>query len=245
MDSHVSEWPAVVVCESDTSTLESICDRLTADRFNALPAPSAADALRFCRYNEPHLMLLDMTLGDSTGLEVLREIRQADGIAARFDPRLPIIALGGRVDDVERARVLEEGADDFLSKPASYEELRARIIAVLRRSEGRGESPVRVGDLVIDPARRTVHVDGREVHVTKKEFTLLRMLATDPTRVFSKDELLAAIWKLKRSPGATRTVDSHSSRLRRKLDPDHRRYVVNCWGIGYSLVSVDSPAVVS
>ena len=88
---------------------------------------------------------------------------------------------------------------------------------------------------MVDPLRRRVTVGEREVPLAKKEFTLLRVLASDPTRVFSKEELLRGVWGY-RSPGKTRTLDSHASRLRRKLDPEHSRYVVNCWGIGYRLV---------
>jgi two-component system phosphate regulon response regulator PhoB len=104
--------------------LESLCDHLTADRFNVLAAPTASDALRHCRYHDPDLMLLDMALPDASGLDVMREIRQADGATTRFDPQLPIIVVSGRTADTDRVRGLEEGADDYPSKPASYEELR-------------------------------------------------------------------------------------------------------------------------
>jgi DNA-binding response OmpR family regulator len=89
---------------------------------------------------------------------------------------------------------------------------------------------------VVDPARRKVKVGEREVHLAKKEFTLLRVLVSEPTRVFSKDELLWEVWGTKAPGGRTRTLDSHASRLRRKLDPEHQKYVVNCWGIGYRLI---------
>jgi hypothetical protein len=118
---------------------------------------------------------------------------------------------------------------EHVTKPFTYPELRARIKAVLRRRESRRDGPSRVGDLTIDPVRRRVAVGDREVALAKKEFTLLRALATDPTRVFSKEELLREVWGF-RSPGRTRTLDSHASRLRRKLDPEHSRYVINCWG---------------
>lgn len=120
-------------------------------------------------------------------------------------------------------------------KPFSYSELRARIGAVLRRRANRREGPRRVGDLTIDPVRRRVTVGERPVPLAKKEFSLLRALATDPTRVFSKEELLLEVWGF-RDPGRTRTLDSHASRLRRKLDPEYGRFVINCWGIGYRLV---------
>jgi two-component system response regulator VicR len=122
-------------------------------------------------------------------------------------------------------------------KPVPYEELRARIGAVLRRSRRRTEAPMRVGELLVDRVSMRVVVGERDVQLTKKEFNLLQLLASDPTRVFSKAELLARVWAEKQPTGPSRTVDSHMSRLRRKLDPDGRRFVVNCWGIGYRGVS--------
>jgi len=229
------EIASVVVCEDDAVTLELLCDHLSADRYGVLPAPSASDALRLCRFNQPDLMLLDLSLPDASGLDVLREIREADGIESRFDPQLPVIVLTGRGAQTDRVRGLTAGADDYLTKPFNIEELRARIGAVLRRRESRREGPIRVGEMVVDPLRRRVTIGAREVALAKKEFTLLRVLAGDPTRVFSKEELLRDVWGYS-SPGKTRTLDSHASRLRRKLDPEHSRYVVNCWGIGYRLV---------
>jgi DNA-binding response OmpR family regulator len=229
------EIASVVVCEDDAVTLELLCDHLAADRYGVLPAPSASDALRLCRFNQPDLMLLDLSLPDASGLDVLREIREADGIESRFDPQLPVIVLTGRGAQTDSVRGLTAGADDYLTKPFNIEELRARIGAVLRRRESRREGPIRVGEMVVDPLRRRVTIGEREVALAKKEFTLLRVLAGDPTRVFSKEELLRDVWGYS-SPGKTRTLDSHASRLRRKLDPEHSRYVVNCWGIGYRLV---------
>jgi DNA-binding response OmpR family regulator len=120
-------------------------------------------------------------------------------------------------------------------KPLRYPELRARINAILRRRDRHAEGPTRVGDLVIDPLRRRVSVGERPVVLAKKEFALLRVLAGDPTRVYTKEELLDRIWAY-RGPSKTRTLDSHASRLRRKLDPEHGRFVINCWGIGYRLI---------
>jgi DNA-binding response OmpR family regulator len=229
------EIASVVVCEDDPPTLELLCDHLVADRYGVLPAPSASDALRLCRYKAPDLMLLDLALPDAGGLDVLREIREADGAAARFNPRLPVIVLTGRGAEEDRVRGLEFGADDYVVKPFSYPELRARIGAVLRRGEERRGGPIRVGEIVVDPVRRKAWVAGEEVALAKKEFSLLRMLASDPHRVFSKRELLTQVWG-KQMPTRTRTLDSHASRLRRKLDPERGRYVVNCWGIGYRLL---------
>lgn len=229
------EIASVVVCEDDAPTLELLCDNLIADRFGVLPAPSAADALRLCRYKQPDLMLLDLALPDASGLDVLREIRDADGVVSRFDPRLPIIVLTGRGASEDRVRGLEFGADDYLVKPFVHAELRARIMAVLRRVEQRRSGPLRVGEIVVDPARWRAWVGGREVKLSKKEFSLLRVLAGDPHRVFSKRELLDEVWGAQ-TPTKTRTLDSHASRLRRKLDPDQARFVINCWGVGYRLL---------
>jgi DNA-binding response OmpR family regulator len=229
------EIASLVVCEDDNVTLDLLCDHLVADRYGVMPAPSASDALRLCRYNQPDLLLLDLSLPDASGLDVLREIREADGVNSRFDPRLPVIVLTGRGGDTDRVRGLDAGADDYVVKPFRYGELRARINAVLRRREARHEGPTRIGDLVIDPAGHRVTVGDRVVPLSKKEFALLRTLAINPTRVFTKEELLDSVWAYKGN-SKTRTLDSHASRLRRKLDPHHGRFVINCWGIGYRLI---------
>src|ERR1700744_4451991 len=133
------EIATIVVCEDDEATLDLLCDHLSEDRFEVLPAPSAADALRLCRYNHPDLLLLDLGLPDASGLDVLREIRDSDGVGSRFDPRLPIIVLTGRSAGTDRIRGLDLAADDYVQKPFSYDELRARITAVLRRGHSRKE----------------------------------------------------------------------------------------------------------
>src|SRR3954452_15794516 len=229
------EIASLVVCEDDEITLDLLCENLSADRFGVMPAPSASDALRLCRYNQPDLLLLDLTLPDASGLDVLREIREADGVGSRFDPRLPVIVLTGRSADTDRVRGLDSGADDYVTKPFKYDELRARIGAVLRRRTHPHDGPSRVGELVVAPGRHRVPVGGKPVALSQKEFALLRVLVSDPTRVFSKEELLRAVWAY-RGPSKTRTLDSHASRLRRKLDPEHGRFVINCWGIGYRLI---------
>jgi DNA-binding response OmpR family regulator len=231
----IEELATVVVCEDDEPTRELLCDHLTADRYRALPAPSASDALRLCGYSHPDLMLLDLTLPDAAGIDVLREIRSADGVSGRFDPELPVIIVSGRGEEADRVRGFGEGADDYLVKPFHYPELVARIGAVLRRRSERRQGPIRVGELVVNPVTRKVTVGGREVELANKEFALLRTLATEPRRVFTKEELLRDVWGF-RSMGRTRTLDSHASRLRRKLDPDAARYVFNCWGVGYRLI---------
>jgi DNA-binding response OmpR family regulator len=225
----------VVVCEDDEPTLALLCDNLEADRFRALPAPCAADALRLCHFKQPDLMVLDLGLPDAFGLDVLREIRGADGATGRYDPELPVIVLSGRSSPSDRVRGLRCGADDYLVKPFAYDELAERIRALGRRGDRRRQGPLRVGEIFIDTSRREVTVAGRPVKLANKEFSLLRALAAEPTRVFSKDELLRDVWGF-RTLGRTRTLDSHASRLRRKLDPESGRYVVNVWGYGYRLI---------
>ena len=225
----------VVVAEDDEATLELLCDNLTADCYDAIPAPSAADALRQCHYRSPDLLLLDIELPDASGLDVLREIRRAERTTGRYDSKLPVIVLSGRSSDTDRTRGLQEGADDYLTKPFYFPELTARMRAVLRRRDEGGSGPIRIGDLAIDPSRREVRVDGEEITLANKEYELLLMLASEPRRVFTKSELLRDIWGF-RTMGRTRTLDSHASRLRRKLDPEGARYIANCWGVGYRLI---------
>jgi DNA-binding response OmpR family regulator len=231
----VDQLATVVVCEDDEATLELLCDHLAADRYRALAAPSASDALRLCHFKQPDLLLLDLRLPDASGLDVLREIRATDGSNGRFDPSLPVVVLSGRASPSDRVRGLAAGADDYLTKPFHYEELVWRLRAVLRRRAQRRQGPRRIGELFIDPSTREVEVAGRRVELANKEFSLLRALSAEPTRVFSKQELLRDVWGF-RSMGKTRTLDSHASRLRRKLDPEAGRFIVNVWGVGYRLI---------
>ncbi|MCO5315460.1 MAG: response regulator transcription factor [Solirubrobacterales bacterium] len=224
----------VVVCEDDRPTLELLCDHLTADRFEVLAAPTAADALHQCEYCRPDLLLLDLSLPDGSGLDLLREVRGIGGNGNGFDVNLAVIIISGRSSERDRIRGLEQGADDYVLKPFSYSELLARIGAVLRRC-GQMEAILRVEGIEVDRRQRAARIDGRLLRLSAKEFELLAVLAGEPTRVFSKEELLREVWGY-RSLGHTRTLESHASRLRRKLDPENGRFVTNCWGVGYRLV---------
>lgn len=229
------EIARLVVCEDDRTTLELLSDHLTADRYGVLAAPTAADALRLCQYGSPDLLLLDLTLPDASGLDVLREIRNPDSAVSRFDSRLGVIVLSGRGTERDRVRGLEQGADDYVVKPYHYSELLARIGAVLRRRRTGNNRVTRVAEIEISHDQRKVVVGAESVELSAKEFSLLGVLATEPTRVFTKEELLRDVWGY-RSIGHTRTLEAHASRLRRKLDPENGRFVVNCWGVGYRLV---------
>ncbi|MGK2933128.1 MAG: response regulator transcription factor [Solirubrobacterales bacterium] len=226
----------LVICEDDRPTLELLSDHLSADRYEVLAAPTAADALRLCQFNSPDLLLLDLSLPDASGLDVLREIREPDRSLSRFDPGMGVIILSGRGTERDRIRGLEQGADDYVVKPYQYGELLARISAVLRRRSGERVDLLKAGEITINRAERTVKVGSRPIELSSKEFALLGALAEQPTRVYSKEELLRDVWGY-RSLGHTRTLEAHASRLRRKLDPDEGRFIVNCWGVGYRLVS--------
>jgi len=229
---------SLLIVEDDDATCAFLSDNLVADGFEVASAGGAPEAIRAVEVRHPALILLDLALEEGHGLDVLDRIRAADGIASRIDPDLPVIVLTGRAGEADRVRGFARGADDYVTKPFSYNELLGRIRAVLRRSHGRPQRGlIRVGDLTLDPATRAVRLDGRPLHLSAKEFALLRALAEDPTRVLSKAELLRDVWGYM-APGHTRTVDAHACRLRRKLGASGREWVVNVRGVGYKLTEV-------
>ena len=137
--------------------------------------------------------------------------------------------------EADRVRSFERGADDHVCKPFLYAELLARVRAVLRRAEGRrGQGVLRVRDLTIDPSTRVVRLAGRRIELSAKEFALLHALAIEPGRVYRKQELLRDVWGYL-AVGRTRTLDAHACRLRKKLGPSRRPWVLNVRGVGYKL----------
>ena len=226
----------ILLVEDDATTRTFLADNLLADGYDVLTADCVRDGLRLCEHKFPDLAIVDVGLPDGSGLDLVRNVRAADGVASRIDPQTPVVLLSGRRAELDRLRGFERGADDYVVKPFSYNELRARVAALLRRSQRRpGMGRLRVGTLEIDPPSREVRVRGEQVELSQKEFALLRTLAAEPTRVWTKEELLRSIWGF-RSMGATRTLDSHACRLRAKLGRHGDRYVVNVWGVGYRLV---------
>jgi DNA-binding response OmpR family regulator len=171
----------------------------------------------------PDLVLL----GDTDALD---ECRAAHG-------DVPVIVIGEpQSDAVDRVRALDRGCDDFLVRPFDYEELLARIRAVLRRTMPAGHETMQAGPITADLATRCVRVDGQPIALAGKEYELLVKLMSDPTRVFTKESLLRDVWGF-RSLGRTRTLDSHASRLRRKLTSvGPGAFVINVWGVGYRLL---------
>jgi DNA-binding response OmpR family regulator/anti-sigma regulatory factor (Ser/Thr protein kinase) len=233
--------PTILVVEDDEPTRTFLADNLTADGYELLVAENVRDGLRLLETKFPDLAVIDLVLPDGSGLDIVRAARASDGVASRIDPAVPILVLSGRAGELDRLRGFERGCDDYLCKPFSYPELRARVSALLRRAElRRRPARLRVGDLELDAASRVVRLRGAPIELSQKEFALVRVLASDPTRVFTKDELLRTIWGF-RARGSTRTLDSHACRLRHKLGRFGDRFVVNVWGVGYRLV--DGPSV--
>jgi DNA-binding response OmpR family regulator len=227
---------SLLVVEDDEATRSFLADNLAADGFRVATASGAGEGLRAIEVRRPDLVVLDLMLeGARGGLELLDRVRTADGLASRIDPSLPIIVLSGRAAETDRVRGFARGADDYVTKPFSYAELVARVRALLRRADGRPRRGlVRVGDLTLDPATRSVRLAGEPVQLSAKEFAMLHALAVDPTRVVSKAELLRDVWGYA-SLGATRTIDAHACRLRKKLGGAPRPFVLNVRGVGYKL----------
>ena len=195
----------------------------------------------------PDLILVDVNGGT---LELVDAIRSGEGLAGRADPDTPLIVMSRDADRLQRIRMLERGGDDVVRKPFAYPELRARIAAVLRRSELRRSARiVRAGPIVIDVRSRQVRVSDRPVELSAKEYDLLVALAGEPTRVFTREELMRGVWG-QQTFGHTRTLDSHAFRLRRKLCGEGPvKLVINVWGVGYRLIdgemhAAQAPAVV-
>jgi DNA-binding response OmpR family regulator len=226
----------ILVLEDHGNTRTFLADNLSADGYEVIGAEDLGEAHRLLETTFPDLAIVDLGLPDGDGLELLAHVRASDRIAGRLDPDLPLLVLSGRVDELDLLRGFDRGCDDYMLKPFSYHELSARIRALLRRTQRRpGTGRLRVGSLELDPLSRQVWVAGEPVSLSKKEFALLRALAGEPTRVFSREELLRGVWGFM-AMGQTRTLDSHAFRLRQKLNRTEHRFVINVWGVGYRLV---------
>jgi DNA-binding response OmpR family regulator len=235
-----------LLATADASRGAYLGDQLSADGFEVVEVAGAAQAVRALERTFPDVVLVDAALPDGPGLHVVSAVRGSDGLTSRVDPATPVIVLTPSDDPLDRVRALERGADDVLSLPLHYPELLARARGVLRRRERTPRAGVlRVGPLAVDPVSRTVTLDEEPVELSQKEYSLLQVLAAEPTRVFSKDELLRGVWGF-HAGSRTRTLDSHACRLRQKLTRDGQRFVVNVWGVGYRLVDAPtSPTLVA
>jgi DNA-binding response OmpR family regulator len=204
----------VLVVEDDPDIAELVVRYLDKAGYSTMRVSSGRDALDSVRTKPPDLMVLDLMLPHVDGLEVCRLLRANEKTAG-----IPIIMLTARAEESERIVGLEIGADDYLAKPFSPNELVARIKALLRRTHRaipERARPLRYGDIVVDPEQHTVALEGRDVILTAKEFLLLEYLMRHRGRVLSRDHLLEHVWGY-RYTGGTRTVDVHVRRLREKL----------------------------
>jgi DNA-binding response OmpR family regulator len=210
---------ALLLAEPEPATRGFLERHLKQDGFDVVQALDG-EAAELLELTQPDLVLA----ADSLAAELCR--RAAN---------VPIIVLGSADSDpVDRVRAFDGGCDDYVARPFHYEELLARIRAVLRRASPPADERMAVGDLLIDRAARRVTVGDTPVVLAAKEYELLVKLAEAPTRVYTKEELLREVWGF-RSLGRTRTLDSHASRLRRKLAAAGGDFVRNVWGVGYSL----------
>ncbi|MBA3434334.1 MAG: response regulator transcription factor [Actinobacteria bacterium] len=219
---------AVLVAEPESDTREYLGRQLRDDGFDVLDASRRSEALELAERIRPDLVLL-------AELDLCLRLRRGEP-GRTWDRNVPVILLSPSSDPVDRVRALDRGADDVIGHPFAYEELLARIRALLRRSTTSATEVLAAGEVIVD--RRTRRVSVRETLVTlsAKEFELLARLAAEPYRVFTKEELLREVWGY-RTLGRTRTLESHASRLRKKLRLiEGDSFVVNVWGVGYRLL---------
>jgi DNA-binding response OmpR family regulator len=232
----MTDTPRLIVADRDDRLRDHLVGQLLADGLEAEPACTPAEVR--CRADRgPDLLLLGEFEEATAALELLREIRTGDALTSRLDPSLPVVVLSGAGGEWVPLRAFEAGCDDFLRKPASYLELRARVRAILRRTmRGAGTAPRRVGALTVDPRRLEARYAGIRLDLARLELALLCRLADDPLRVFTKRELLRDVWGY-RADARTRTLDAHACRLRRKLQrAGATGHVVNTRGVGYRLI---------
>jgi DNA-binding response OmpR family regulator len=220
---------AVLLAESEPATRDFLERHLADDGFDVLRAEAEREALEVVERLKPSLVL--------TSTELCRCLREGEP-GRSWDREVPVIVLGdSHADAVDRVRAFNRGCDDYVARPFHYDELLARIRAVLRRASPSPRERLVAGPIVVDRVTRTAAVEGRQLALPAKEYELLAKLASDASRVFTKEQLLRDVWGY-RAMGRTRTLDSHASRLRRKLRQAGAgpSVVVNVWGVGYRLL---------
>jgi DNA-binding response OmpR family regulator len=227
---------ALLLAEAEPGTRDFLERHLSSDGFQVLGADAQELVLELIERARPDLVLVG-GLEDASAPEVCRRLREGEP-GRSWDRNVPVIVLGeARADAVDRVHAFERGCDDFVPRPFHYEELVARIHAVLRRTRPAERERLAAGPIAIDRATRRVTVHGLLVALAAKEYELLVKLASEPTRVFTKEELLREVWGFV-ALGRTRTLDSHASRLRRKLTlAGAEECVLNVWGVGYRLLA--------
>ena len=218
----------VLVVDDERQIVEIARDYLQHAGFAVVTARDGNEALECVRVQRPDLVVLDLGLPSLDGLDVAKTLRRESNI--------PIIVLTARVEESDRIRGLEAGADDYVTKPFSPRELVARVRAVLRRTDARDEKRevFRFGDLTLDVTRQVVVRDRAPIDLTSTEFHLLATLARQPGRVFTRAQLLDAV-RGADVESFDRAIDTHIKNIRRKSEHDHRdpRYILTVYGIGY------------
>ena len=218
----------ILIVEDDNMLAKVIGDNLRFAGYEVSAAADGHDAVARLRTFQPDLVLLDLMLPDRSGFDLCGVLRQGG--------RTPVVILSARAQKADKLRGLKLGADDYLTKPFDLDELLARIQAVLRRSR-RGVDRLVLGAVSIDFNALRAVTGKREVHLTHREFGVLRYLAERHERVVYRDELLREIWGYLDVPPTTRSVDHAIARLRKKIEPDpHRpRFIRTVHGDGYVL----------
>jgi DNA-binding response OmpR family regulator len=226
--------PRVLLVDDEPDIVEPVRYALEQEGFDVISLADGAAALDAARTEPFDVVVLDVMLPGMSGMDVCR--------ALRAESAVPILMLTARDGEVDRVLGLELGADDYVTKPFSTTELISRVRAILRRRELDRESglgsELRVGGIVIDLVRHVVSVDGQATSLTPSEFRLLLLLAEEPERVFTRQQIMEHLWQ---TPyvGDTRACDAHISTLRRKIerDPAHPRRIVTVREVGYKLVA--------
>ena len=220
----------VLVIEDDPGILRTVADNLRFEKYDVVTAVDGETAYVLQQQQPPDLIVLDLMLPRMSGLELCRRLR-AD------DVQVPVLVLTARGEEADRVLGLDIGADDYVTKPFSVPELMARVRALLRRSSLRLAATLKFGDVEVDFRRHAAVRGGRAIDMTRKEFALLRFLASCEDTVVTRDELLNKVWGFEAYP-ITRTVDNHIAGLRAKLEADPARpvYIQTVHGVGYKFV---------
>ena len=222
----------VLVVEDDPGILRTVADNLRFEQYEVVTATDGETGYTLQQHEQPDLIVLDLMLPRMSGLELCRKLRTED-------VQVPVLVLTARSEEADRIRGLDLGADDYVTKPFSVPELMARVRALLRRASSAAGAPatLKFGQVQIDFRRYEAQRAGRPVEMTRKEFALLRFLASREDIVVTRDELLNKVWGFESYP-ITRTVDNHVSSLRAKLETDPARpvHIQTVHGVGYKFV---------
>jgi DNA-binding response OmpR family regulator len=218
----------ILLIEDDPSIVAGLELNLSLEGYQVTSTGDGESGLRLAEESSPDLILLDIMLPGLNGLEVLRRLR-------RSDPDVPVLVLTARGEEADKILGFQEGADDYIRKPFSLSELRARVNAFLRRKRLRAAAPPveQFGDVQIDLNGHRVIRGGRDVPMTAREFGVLAYFLSHPARVITRETLLHAVWKIDYL--SHRTIDNFIARLRAKLEPDadRPRFFLTVRGVGY------------